>query len=202
LHRSQGRQPQAHLELRRNHDLFSALGDLVRQGKTQLDIAITYGEQHCFTEAVDESRRALKLFEAIDDHSGQALALNSVGWYLTILGKPREALPYCRRALEMSRLCGNFPAQASIWDSIGYIHHHLGEYHEALPAYQESLRLRQVLGDYFLQAEIHTHIGDTHLALGDTGAARLSWTESLAILEHLQHRDADAVRVRLERHAE
>lgn len=116
---------------------------------------------------------------------------------LALRGEPREALPYCLRALELFRTCGNLPAQSSTLDSIGFIHHELGEYQDALPAYQESLRLRQSIGDYFLQAEIHTHIGDTQLALGDAQAARRSWTASLAILDDLQHRDAEAVRTRL-----
>ncbi|MER7580649.1 tetratricopeptide repeat protein [Kitasatospora sp. NPDC097691] len=200
VHRSQDRQPRAHHELRRALDLFAELGDRERQGKTQLDLAITHGEEHAYADAVAESRRALQVFETIDDLHGQALALNNIGWYLTLLGSPREALPSCRRALDLARECGSLPAQSSILDSIGYIHHGLDEYAEALPAYQESLRLRQVIGDYFLQAEIHTHIGDTHLALGDGESARHSWRQSLAILEDLQHRDADAVRARLDRH--
>ncbi|MFJ8622603.1 ATP-binding protein [Kitasatospora sp. NPDC093550] len=199
VHRSQGRQPQAQRELRLAHDLFETLGDRPRQGKTQLDLAIAYGEVHAYPDAVAESRRALELFRAIDDPSGQALALNSIGWYLVLQGEPRQALPYCRRALDLARHTGNLPGQASIWDSIGYVHHQLGEYHEALPAYQESLRLRRAVGDYFLQADIHTHIGDTHLALGDTEAARASWTRGLVILDDLQHRDAEAVRARLDR---
>lgn len=200
VHRSQGRQPEAHIELRRAFDLFGQVGDRTRQGRTQIDIAIAYGEEHAYVEAIAEARLALELFEAVDDPSGQATALNSIGWYLTLRGEPRKALPYCRRALELSRACGNLPAQSSTLDSIGFIHHHLGEYHEALPAYLESLQLRQAIGDYFLQAEIHTHIGDTYLALGDTLAARRSWRASLDILDDLQHRDADAVRARLDRH--
>jgi tetratricopeptide (TPR) repeat protein/transcriptional regulator with XRE-family HTH domain len=197
VHRSQGRQPQAQRELRRALELFEALGDRPREGRTRLDLAIAHGEEHADAEAVAESRRALELFQAIGDPSGQALALNSIGWYLAQQGELREALPYCRRGLDLARDTGNLPGQSSIWDSIGFIHHHLGEYHEALPAYHESLRLRQAVGDYFLQADIHTHIGDTHLALGDVEAARGSWNRSLAILEDLQHRDADAVRARL-----
>lgn len=200
VHRSQGRQPRARHELRLALGLFDELGDRPRQGRTRLDLAIAHGEEHDYGEAVAESRRALELFRSIDDPSGQALALNSIGWYLAHRGEPREALPYCRRALELARAAGNLPGQSSICDSIGFIHHHLGEYREALPAYQESLRLRQAVGDYFLQAEIHTHLGDTHLALGDTGAARAAWARSLAILDDLQHRDADAVRARLDGH--
>ncbi|KOU37827.1 hypothetical protein ADK54_30920 [Streptomyces sp. WM6378] len=197
VHRSQGRQPEAHVRLRRAFDLFAQVGDRTRQGRTQIDIAITYGEERAYAKAITEARSALGLFEAVDDPTGQATALNSIGWYLALRGEPREALPYCLRALELSRTCKNLPAQSSTLDSIGFIHHELGEYQDALPAYQESLRLRQSIGDYFLQAEIHTHIGDTQLALGDTQAARRSWTASLAILDDLQHRDAEAVRTRL-----
>ncbi len=199
VHRSQGRQPEAQGELRLALGLFEALGDRPREGRTRLDLAIAHGEEHCDAEAVAESRRALELFEAIGDPSGQALALNSIGWYLAQQGELREALPHCRRALELARDAGNLPGQSSIWDSIGFIHHRLGEYHEALPAYHESLRLRVAVGDYFLQADIHTHLGDTHLALGDVESARAAWARSLAILEDLQHRDADAVRARLDR---
>ncbi|MCX5386826.1 tetratricopeptide repeat protein [Streptomyces sp. NBC_00083] len=198
VHRSQGRQPEAHAQLRSAFDLFGRVGDHTRRGRTQIDIAIAYGEQHDHAMAIAEARSALELFEAVDDPTGQALALNSIGWYLALRGESGAALPYCRRALELSRADGNLPAQSSTLDSIGFIHHQLGAYEKALPAYQESLRLRQSIGDYFLQAEIHTHIGDTHLALGDLRAARASWTASLAILDDLQHRDAEAVRARLD----
>ncbi|MER6300091.1 tetratricopeptide repeat protein [Kitasatospora sp. NPDC001539] len=197
VHRSQDRQPEAQRELRLALRQFEALGDRPRQGRTQLDLAIAHGEVRANAEAVAESRRALELFQALGDPSGQALALNSIGWYLAQQGELREALPYCRRGLDLAREAGNLPGQSSIWDSIGFIHHQLGEYHAALPAYHESLRLRQAVGDYFLQADIHTHIGDTHLALGDVEAARSAWLLGLTILEDLQHRDADAVRARL-----
>ncbi|RKT08920.1 NB-ARC domain-containing protein [Streptomyces sp. 1114.5] len=200
VHRSLGHQPRARRHLQLALDLFDALGDRPRQGRTRLDLALAYGEEQANAEAVDESRGALELFRAIDDPGGQALALNSIGWYLTQQGESRAGLDHCRRALDLAREAGSLSAQSSILDSLGYIHHQLGEYREALPAYHESLRLRQAVGDYFLQADIHTHIGDTHLALGETAAARAAWTSSLAILEHLQHRDADGVRARLETH--
>ncbi|MFI6055580.1 tetratricopeptide repeat protein [Streptomyces violascens] len=200
VHRSQGRQIEAHAQLRRAFDLFGRVGDRTRQGRTQIDIAIAYGEQHDHAMAIAEARSALELFEAVDDPTGQATALNSIGWYLALSGEPGDALPYCRTALELCCAHGNLPAQSSTLDSIGFILHQLGEYEKALPAYQESLHLRQSIGDYFLQAEIHTHIGDTHFALGDTQAARASWTASLAILDDLQHRDAEAVRMRLDKH--
>ncbi|MEV7597199.1 tetratricopeptide repeat protein [Kitasatospora sp. NPDC089797] len=199
VHRSQGRQQPARRELRSALALFEALGDRPREGRTRLDLAIAHGEEHADAEAVAESRRALELFRELGDLSGQALALNSIGWYLTQQGELRAALPQCRLALDLAREAGNLPGQSSIWDSIGFIHHHLGEYREAIPAYQESLRLRRAIGDYFLQADIHTHLGDTHLALGDPGTARAEWLRGLAILEDLQHRDADAVRARLAR---
>ncbi|MFD9692079.1 ATP-binding protein [Kitasatospora sp. NPDC059088] len=199
VHRSQDRQPEAQRELRLALALFEETGDRPREGRTRLDLAIAHGEVRDDAEAVAESRRALALFEELGDPSGQALALNSIGWYLAQQGELRAALTHCRRALDLAREAGNLPGQSSIWDSIGYIHHRLGEYREALPAYHESLDLRRAVGDYFLQADIHTHLGDTHLALGDREAARADWTRGLAILDDLQHRDAEAVRARLHR---
>jgi len=58
-------------------------------------------------------------------------------------------------------------------------------------------RFSRDLGNRFYEASALTHLGDTCLAVGDPDAARDFWHEGLAILEDLDHPDAESVRHRL-----
>ena len=55
-------------------------------------------------------------------------------------------------------------------------------------------------GDRFGEADTLTHLGDTYQAAGDPGAADRSWRDALAILDALDHPDAEQVRAKLRRH--
>jgi tetratricopeptide (TPR) repeat protein len=166
-------------------------------GQTLLDIALTYGEQAAFAEAVEYSRHGLDLFRSARDRVGEGRALNSVGWYLCMLGDHTQALGYCEQALLLAREAGSMHIEASTLDSIGFINYSGGNYAEALLNYSDALRVRRAKGDYFLQAHALTMIGDTRRAMGEPDAARDVWQQALVILDNLAHRDAAGVRERL-----
>ena len=198
LHRSEGRHPEAHDHLWQALELFEALGEPVLVSQTLLDIALTYGEQKLFLEAVDYSRRGLALFQSVGDRIGEGRALNSVGWYLCMLGEYAKALECCEQALQLAREAGTLHVAASTLDSIGFIHYSWGNYAEALRNYSEALDVRRLKGDYFLQAHALTMLGDTRLAMGEPAVAKDLWQQALVILDNLAHRDAAGVRERLE----
>jgi tetratricopeptide (TPR) repeat protein len=197
LHRSEGHHPPAHEHLRQALETFRALGESAPVGQVLLDIALTYGEQALFAEAVDYSRRGLELFREIGEPLGESRALNSVGWYLSMQGDLAQALESCQQALKVARDGGANHAEASTLVSMGLINYKMGDYPEALRYYWDALHARRKKGDYFLQADVFTRLGDTHLAMGESAAARDLWQQALVILDDLAHRDAAAVRARL-----
>jgi tetratricopeptide (TPR) repeat protein len=197
LHRSEGRHAQAHEHLRRALEMFQARAEPPLVGQTLLDIALTYGEQASFPEAVEYSQRGLELFRSTQDRVGEGRALNSVGWYLCMLGEYAQALGYCEQALLLAREADSLHIEASTLDSIGFIHYSWGNYAEALHNYSQALHVRRVKGDYFLQAHALTMLGDTHRAMGEPAAAKELWQQALVILDNLAHRDAAGVRERL-----
>ncbi len=145
-----------------------------------------------------ELAEALQLFTAAGHQEGQANALNHIGWLLSQLGDYGQALKHCQQALALSRKIGARHIEADTLDSLGYAHYHLGQHAEAVACYQQALDIARELGFRYLQAESLNHLGDTYDVAGDYEAACTAWREALAILDDLQHSDAERVRARLD----
>jgi hypothetical protein len=64
------------------------------------------------------------------------------------------------------------------------------------PCYRQALEIRRELGDRFHQAVTLAHLGDTlHAAAADDRpAARSCWPQALAIIDDLEHPDAEPLR--------
>jgi tetratricopeptide (TPR) repeat protein len=149
------------------------------------------------TRALFHARRALRIYRAAGDRTGQAAALNGVGWYYAVLGNNQRALSYCGRALELYREAGNRSGEGATLDSLGYCHHQSGHHGQAEAFYQQALGAYADLGDRSCRAHTLIHLAETHQATGDQAAARSLWRQAIAILDELHHHDADAVRAKL-----
>jgi tetratricopeptide (TPR) repeat protein/DNA-binding XRE family transcriptional regulator len=193
-----GRHEDAHANLRNALHQFEQLDDCAEQARTRLDIAVVLEEQHRFREALDHSRHGLALYRAADQVAGQAVGLNAVGWYHARLGQYQRALRYCRQALDLFQQLGNRRGEGNAWDSLGYVNHRVGNHDDAVACYHCAVKIFRDLGDRFNLAEALTHCGDVHLAAADDRSAHRRWRQSLAILDELGHRNADAVRARLD----
>ncbi|MER5431789.1 BTAD domain-containing putative transcriptional regulator [Streptomyces sp. NPDC002588] len=157
--------------------------------------------------ALAAGQRSLAFFQAdggpgADDSRGRmalAMALNSVGWDLTLSGRYQQALDHCRQALALQQELGFDTGAASTWDTIGHVHHNLGQYEQAVVAFRNTLAL--VRRDEFpwLVGGTLMRLGDTHLSADRPDEARAAWTEGLDIFERLGHADAESLRTRLRR---
>jgi len=131
------------------------------------------------------------------DQTGQAHALNAVGWLHARLGDNRQALGYCGQALDLLQGRGYRQLEAATWDSLGYAHHHLGDYAESAACYQRALEVCTEIGDRLGEAVTLDHIGDAHQAAGRPQEARTAWEEALAILDGFHHPYAGEIRAKL-----
>lgn len=119
-----------------------------------------------------------------------------MGWYHGLLGDYQQARAYGRQALTLHAEVGNRRLEGHAWDSLGYAEHHLGNLAEAAACYRRALAIFREFGDRFNEADVLTHLGDTH-AQGELAQAREAWQQALAILDDIQHPDADQVRAKL-----
>ena len=123
--------------------------------------------------------------------------LNGVGWMHALLGDYEQALEFCEEALGMYRGRGDPLNEAATWDSLGYSLLHLGRLEEAISCLRTAVSLIKVLPTGYYQTTMLLHLGDAYHAAGDLDHARQAWQEALAILEDLNHSDANQVRARL-----
>ena len=180
-------------------ELGRQLGSSTLQARAHLELGRVANVRGRSTDALDHAEQALRLYQAAEYRPGQASALNSAGWSCALLGRHHEALRHCERALELHRELGNRSGEAATLDSVGYAHHQLGDYARAVSYYQESIEAFDGADDAHHRAQAFTHLGDAHQGSGDASAARHAWRQALAILEGLQHPEAEQVRSRLAR---
>lgn len=192
-----GRFDDAHVHLSHALDLTTRIGDRTGQAHTHVHLGYLWSKRNDYPRALDHAEQALDLYRITGHQIGQALALRAVGWYHGLAGEHRKALTACGQALTLNQDLGNRYGQALTWDSLGYAHHQLGHNTQAITCYQQARTLFRDLGDQYNEAEILTHLGDAHRAARDLETACDIWRQALAILDDLDHPDADQVRVRL-----
>ena len=177
--------------------LYQRLGNRLGEGKVQHCLGVLADRQGRYTDAIGHAEQALRLYQAIGDKASEAGALNDIGWCHDLLGDYQQAIVFCQQALTLCLEIGNRSLEGNVRDSLGYAEHHLGNFAEAVGCYQHALRLLRQTGDRSQEAGTLIHLGDTHEAAGQLGLARESWRQALAILENLEHPDADKVRAKL-----
>jgi DNA-binding SARP family transcriptional activator/tetratricopeptide (TPR) repeat protein len=191
-----GRYNEATIQLHQALDLHDKAGDQVGHADVHLDL----GKALLLTDrnvALDHAQEALRLYRAAGHRTGQALALNNIGWCHTLLGDHQRGLVACQQALALHQELGYRDGEAASWDSLGLAHHNLGHHAQAVVCYRRALDLYQDLGDRYEEATTLTNLGDTHQAVGHHAAARETWQRALTILDQLAHPDSGLVRARL-----
>jgi tetratricopeptide (TPR) repeat protein len=177
---------------------FAALREDTSQANTHLDLAVLLAGLDHHGEALRHAERALQLYRAAGHRSGQAYALNCIGWDHTVLGNPERGLASCIQALTLQREIGDRRGQADTLDSLGYTHHHLHDHPQARVYYEQAIAMYHELGDWRGQADTLTRLGDTHHTAGDPDAAERAWLQALTILDQLDHPDADGLHTKLQ----
>jgi tetratricopeptide (TPR) repeat protein len=192
-----GQHADAGEHLRRALELYGQLGDLVGQGHCHVNLGNLAAQLERHAEALRHGEEALELYVAAGSQAGEALALNGIGWSHAQLGDYQEALVHCQRSLVLSQQLADRRSEASTWDSLGYAHLRLGHHREAIRCYRHALELFAEHGDRFLQARAFAKLGEAHRVAGEPDPARARWRQALAILDELDHPEADQVRAKL-----
>jgi tetratricopeptide (TPR) repeat protein len=193
---SLGRADEAERHLRRALELFESLGDPTGEAGCHLNLALVLTGLGRHREALDHDRRGLALFRRTGSLFGQASALNAIGGELAHLGDLETALDHCEQALALHQRIGPSSGLADVWDSLGLVHRGLGHPDEALSCYEKAARAAGEVGTRYKQATAMVSLGDVCQEVGKTGRARSAWHHALAILEDLNHPEAEQVRAR------
>ncbi|SDK95621.1 DNA-binding transcriptional activator of the SARP family [Glycomyces sambucus] len=178
-------------------------GDLAGQASTLENLGALADGSGRYADAIEYNERALDLNRRIARRSGEADSLNNLGWLNARLGFTDKARDHCERAIALYRGLGNRRGEAFAWDSLGSAEFHAGRYEEAARSYQRALEHHlSRTGAVHDAAGTFDRLGDAFTALGDESKARRYYRLALEILEAIEHRGADAVRGKLNGHAD
>jgi tetratricopeptide (TPR) repeat protein len=179
-------------------DLHREVGDRMGEARAHNEIAMLAEQQGRIAEALGHAQLSLALYRDEGYEPGLAKMLNGVGWMHALLGDYEQALEFCEQALGMYRGRGDPLNEAATWDSLGYSLLHLGRLDEAISCLRTAVGLIEALRTGYYQTTMLVHLGDAYYAARQRPQARQAWQEALAILEDLNHSDADQVRARLD----
>ena len=202
-HLTQGHTEQGNFGLARKHgslalDLYAGLNHHPGSGHTHYALAILCDRQAEPTASLQHALTAYSHFVAAEHRSGQATALNGIGWCKALLGDFEGAFADCRQALSLMKQLGDEHGLADTWDTLGLVHHRVGQHSEAVRCYAAAIEIYQQSGDRYYEAATLMRLGDAHRAADQRDQASHAWQRSLLILIELDHPVAEQVADRLQ----
>jgi DNA-binding SARP family transcriptional activator/tetratricopeptide (TPR) repeat protein len=170
--------------------LFTSSDDLFGQASALLDLDLLAAQEGDLDRSLDLARRALALARTVGHERQQSFALNSIGWILTLQGRPAAALEPLHEALAFRLEGDDRESVAYTRDSIGFAYSQLGDHAEAVDHYERALAIFRELGYAMMEANVLVHLGDAHHAAGHLGAAHDVWSRALKLYTELDRQQA------------
>ena len=193
-----GRYSDAYVHLQHCLDQFTELKNIDGQARAHLNLACLLHLMDDSERALSHAHRARELFELLQQGTGLAASLNTVGWLEARLGNTEQGLADCQQALALAQEIDNQVIAAATWDSLGYVRHLLGQHEAAVSCYQLAAAMYAEFGAGWYRAEVLINLGDTHQAAGDRQVARKLWQEALEVFEQTHHPDTERLRGKLQ----
>lgn len=158
--------------------LYDRVADKLPEGVQSIGERLTRAMAHEYT---GDKRKALAMYNAIWEESGNPVAMNNAAYLMTVLSpKDKEVL---RKSLELVKeAIHKSPRSASFYDTLGWIKYRMGEIDEAAGL------LRQAVIGMPRSPEVHYHLGVVEKAAGHKSLAR--WHLN-ATLEHARTSQRD-----------
>ncbi|KPK85054.1 MAG: hypothetical protein AMS27_08440 [Bacteroides sp. SM23_62_1] len=132
-----------------------------------LNIGMVYKEINNMGLAIDNYRKALRIFREIDDKQGIANTQNQMGLVYLEGGSYEDALTASMNALNLYREIGNRKEVAATLKNVGNIYYRWGRYEQALNYFNQSLALNQELNLKKEVYDVYKDLSDTYATMGN-----------------------------------
>ncbi len=136
--------------------------------------------------------RALKIFQQIGDHNGEAASLNNLGNAYYSLGEYQKAIDYYQQSLAIQQQIGDRNGEAKSLNNLGSAYNSLGEYQTTIDYHQQSLVIKQQIGDRNGEAASLNNLGSAYNSLGEYQTTIDYTKQSLAIQQQIGDKRGEA----------
>lgn len=150
------------------------------------------GSKNSLEMSLQKLQQARPLFQSINDASGEATTLGTIGVIYSSLGENQKALDNLALALPLYRAIGDRDGEAVTLNNIGAVYSSLGEKQKALDSYALALQLRRAAGNRKSEATTLNNIGAVYNDLGEDQKALDSYALALPLVRAVGNRGGEA----------
>lgn len=142
-----------------------------------------YETKGVWESALNYFEKTLKIYDGIENKTGTAAVLISIGVIYYKMGSYDDALSRYEKSGVICKTIGDRRGTANCLNNMGMIYHAKGDYIEAIGRYEQSLDILKKIGDRRGTAMCLNNMGIVYSDKGDCGEALNRYGQSLKILE-------------------
>jgi DNA-binding SARP family transcriptional activator/tetratricopeptide (TPR) repeat protein len=154
------------------------------QAAAHHSLALLYGRQSRFDQAIQHYDQAIDLARRAGWPDGEATAHNNLGIVYANTGRPRQAADHYARTLVIKRRADHASGEAAALGNLGALSAELGRLPEAVEHSTQALALYRKIGNRIGEAHVHTGLGAIEHALGHLDQAADTLDQAVSL-----HRD-------------
>jgi CHAT domain-containing protein len=147
------------------------------------DMGDIYYTEGSSIKALDNFKRALKLWTEIGYRRGQAQANLNIGYAFSGSGDQQQALIHFRQAMEIYRDVSDRRGEALSLTAIGSLYSLQGNEQASLESHMEALRIFRRIGDRRGEGVTLNAVGQAYEDLGELQTALQNYVQALPLLE-------------------
>ena len=173
---------------------YRELGDSAGRAAALTDLAVAYGRQRSWDQAVACAEKALEMYRALGEGPGEAWALYIFGWVWRVRGDVGRAAAFYESSIEAFGRFGDAYHQAAVLLSLAEAYMEQRRWEDAIAASEQSLELSRSVGAKREEAGACALLGRAYGLLGDGQRAEQHWRQALVLFERLGDPAAEQAR--------
>jgi tetratricopeptide (TPR) repeat protein len=150
------------------------------RGVVLSNAANAYVDQGDVESAEAFFKEAISLAERGRNQAAEATRRGNYGWYLLVIGQPRQAINALEQALQLSQMLKLDLQVAVQTNNLGLAHDSMGDHTRALEYHRRALELVRPLRNVEWEANFKISLANTLLGLGQVSEAAPLFEEALA----------------------
>jgi DNA-binding SARP family transcriptional activator len=173
-------------------DAARRAGDATGEAHSLQRLAVGYAKSGRIELCLPLFEEALRLFDALGDHTTQAIIHRTLSWIADRQQRSADMLSHSQRCYDLYRMAGHQAGQAMALQDIGHAHAQLGNYDEAIAYCERSLATMQGVGERGWEGAAWDSLGYTHHRRGDYPQAIVCYERAIDLSRELADRFNEA----------
>lgn len=144
-----------------------------------------YSDQGLWNKSMDAVTQSLKYSEQLNDTAGMVKAMSKLGYLLTEVNRPRDAIRYHQQAMRYAAAQYDSVQMSIAYTNLGVVYEKMKNNDSSLYFYSQSLKINESLQDDMGLTYDYFNVGNIKMKEGDYKAAEQDIRKSLYYAEKI-----------------